>query len=86
MSLIKNAVVAICCLSSLTINAQDKYFSKWPTGSSPQEIGIRVANHFIETPHPNFGSPKPPKSITYPETCAWYGALLFAMLTMIRIW
>jgi rhamnogalacturonyl hydrolase YesR len=50
----------------------------WPKGSSPEEIGKRVADRFIATPHPNFGRPAPPKTITYPEVCAWYGALTFA--------
>lgn len=53
----------------------------WPAGCSPQEIGQRVAAHFVATPHPNFGRSEPPKFITYPETCAWYGALTFAHLT-----
>jgi unsaturated rhamnogalacturonyl hydrolase len=52
----------------------------WPQGSSPTEVGRRVAERFIATPHPNFGSPQPPTEITYPETCAWYGALTFAKL------
>ncbi len=51
---------------------------KWPKGSSPVEIGKRVANRFIAVPHPNFGRPTPPKTITYPEVCTWYGALTFA--------
>lgn len=50
----------------------------WPKGTSPKEIGIRVADHFVVTPHTNFGRPTPPKVITYPESCAWYGALTFA--------
>lgn len=50
----------------------------WPKGSTPQEIGKRVADRFIATPHPNFGRPTPPKVITYPEVCTWYGALTFA--------
>ena len=53
----------------------------WPKGSSPQEIGIRVAERFIATPHTNFNRPTPPKVITYPETCTWYGALTFAKET-----
>lgn len=53
-------------------------FDHWPKGTSPKEIGSRVANRFLETPHPNFGRPTPPKTITYPEVCAWYGALTFA--------
>lgn len=51
---------------------------KWPKGTSPVEIGKRVADRFIATPHPNFGRPTPPKVITYPEVCAWYGALKFS--------
>lgn len=53
----------------------------WPKGSSPTEIGKRVAQRFVATPHTNFGRPTPPRSITYPETCTWYGALTFARLT-----
>jgi len=56
----------------------------WPKGSSPKEIGTRVAERFVATPHTNFGRPTPPKSITYPETCTWYGALTFARLSHQR--
>jgi unsaturated rhamnogalacturonyl hydrolase len=56
-------------------------FKTWPKGSSPKEIGKRIADHFIATPHTNFGRPVPPKVITYPETCTWYGALTFARET-----
>ena len=53
----------------------------WPKGTSPQEIGIRVAERFIVTPHTNFNRPTPPPRITYPEICTWYGALTFAKET-----
>lgn len=56
-------------------------FGSWPKGRSPQEIGTRVAERFVATPHTNFGRSPPPKSITYPETCTWYGALTFAQLS-----
>jgi len=56
-------------------------FKNWPKGSSPKEIGKRVADHFIKTPHTNFNRPTPPRTITYPETCTWYGALTFANVT-----
>jgi rhamnogalacturonyl hydrolase YesR len=65
---------------ALPLSAQ-KEFTKWPVGSSPQEIGKKVAQHFLETPHTNFGRPEPPKQITYPEVATWYGALNFAKLT-----
>lgn len=56
-------------------------FDNWPKGASPQEIGKLVAERFAATPHTNFGRPTPPGSITYPETCTWYGALTFARLS-----
>ncbi|HEV2272712.1 MAG TPA: glycoside hydrolase family 88 protein [Acidobacteriaceae bacterium] len=42
---------------------------------SPAEVGKRVAEHFIVSPHQG------PKTIIYPEVCAWYGALSFAEAT-----
>lgn len=53
----------------------------WPAGSSPREIGQRVAARFVASPHQNFGRPTPPARITYPEVCAWYGALIFSRAT-----
>ncbi len=61
--------------------AQTFSFGPWPKGKSPAEIGKRVAEHFVVQPHGNFGNPNPRKSIVYPESCAWYGALTFAALT-----
>lgn len=52
----------------------------WPEGASPQEIGKRVAERFVASPYGGFGRTTPPESITYPETCTWYGALTFAQL------
>ena len=51
-------------------------FKHWPAGSSPQEIGKRVAENFVIRPLPGA-----PRKITYPEVCTWYGALTFASLT-----
>ena len=56
-------------------------FSDWPAGKSPKEIGDRIAKHFVESPHQNFGNPGRPRHITYPEVCTWYGALTFAQVT-----
>ena len=55
--------------------AQQDYFTGWPEGTSPTEIGKRVAERFVSGPHMD------PKRITYPEVCAWYGALSFAQLS-----
>lgn len=59
----------------------DKYFGSWEQGTSPLEIGKRVADRFVASPHPNFGRPTPPVRISYPEICAWYGSLTFAKVT-----
>ena len=55
-----------------------KHLASWPDSAAPLKVGRLVTDRFIATQHPNFGSPKPPDSITYPEVCAWYGALTFA--------
>ncbi|HUL34405.1 MAG TPA: glycoside hydrolase family 88 protein [Candidatus Eisenbacteria bacterium] len=73
------AVVTFLSVSSAS--GQQKEFAKWPAGSSPQEIGKRVAERFAASPHANFGRPTPPEHITYPESVAWYGALTFAQLS-----
>ena len=66
------------CSSVQTTQGPDAYFKSWPKGKSPLEVGQRVAQHFIDSPHSNFGRPGPPPYITYPEVCSWYGALTFA--------
>jgi unsaturated rhamnogalacturonyl hydrolase len=57
------------------------YLSSWTKSESPKIIGKRISERFIESPHPNFGKNTPPKSITYPESCTWYGALEYSRLT-----
>jgi unsaturated rhamnogalacturonyl hydrolase len=67
-----------CALVATTVMSAAYDFGAWPAGTSPQEIGQRVADRFVASPHQNYGRPTPPKTITYPEVCTWYGALLFA--------
>jgi rhamnogalacturonyl hydrolase YesR len=57
-----------------TASTQD-YFSNWPAGRSPQEIGKRMAEHFVASPHQYTAT------LHYSEVGAWYGALTFAQLT-----
>lgn len=73
-------LMTLCAIAVLPVHAQ-KAFKKWPAGSSPREVGKRVAEHFVNTPHTNFGRPGPPPFITYPESVAWYGALTFAQVS-----
>jgi rhamnogalacturonyl hydrolase YesR/catechol 2,3-dioxygenase-like lactoylglutathione lyase family enzyme len=55
--------------------AAQNYFTNWPAGMSPAEVGKRVAAHFVASPHQDA------RRIIYPEVCAWYGALTFAHLS-----
>ena len=55
--------------------AQDANFTNWPAGTSPQEVGKAVADHFVTSPHQYTAT------IHYSEICTWYGALTFAQLT-----
>lgn len=69
-----------------TANAKDKSFdlSRFPEGKSPQEIGIRIADKFLNTPHSRYGNTrpeKPPTQITYPDVCTWLGGMWFAEAT-----
>jgi unsaturated rhamnogalacturonyl hydrolase len=61
---------------TLSANAQaNSYFTNWPAGVSPQEVGKRVAEHFVVSPH------QYTPTIHYSEVATWYGALTFATLT-----
>jgi unsaturated rhamnogalacturonyl hydrolase len=72
----------VVCIVTLTLSASaQKAFNKWPAGTSPKEVGKRVADRFVVTPPTNFGRPGTPAFITYPESVAWYGALTFAQLS-----
>jgi len=58
-----------------------KEFSNWPAGTSPQEIGKRVAERYAASDYINLHRHPPTPTIIYPEVCTWYGALTFAQLT-----
>ena len=59
----------------------DGQFKNWPIGTSPEKIGIRVAEHFIASPHGVYTAPGTKPHIPYFEVCTWYGAFGFAQLT-----
>jgi unsaturated rhamnogalacturonyl hydrolase len=58
--------------------AQPKEFTNWPTGTSPQEVGKRVADRFVST------GELPTKPAMYPSVCTYYGALTFADISHNR--
>jgi unsaturated rhamnogalacturonyl hydrolase len=73
---------SLLCLSCAHLSGQKESadLSSWPAGASPQKIGRRVAERFLQTPYGGFNRTSPPESIPYPEVCTWYGALTFARL------
>lgn len=74
------AAVALLAVASAS-RAQQKEFKNWPAGTSPQEVGKKLAERFAAGPHTNFNRSTPPAHITYPESVAWYGALTFAQVS-----
>jgi len=68
-------VPGLLLAGAIPLAAQTDLFNNWPTGSSPQEVGKRVAEHFVTSPHQGDGT------IFYGEAAAWYGAFTFSQLT-----
>src|SRR5437879_200167 len=64
-------ILAIVAAAS-PVKAQQE-FKDWPAGTTPRDVGKRVAERFVVTPHTNFGRAEPPTFITYPESVTWYG-------------
>jgi rhamnogalacturonyl hydrolase YesR len=67
---------ALMIASNMPVFAQGgDYFANWPKGSSPQEVGKKLTEHFVASPH--MTSP----TMHYAEVATWYGGLTFAQLT-----
>ncbi len=77
--------IMICMMVLLlqlhTVMAQSG-LKRWPRGASPQEIGDRVAERFLLSPHGIYNAPGIRPHIPYFEVCTWYGALTFAKESM----
>ncbi len=73
--LIFAALVSIVPTSAL---AQNGHFENWPAGSSPRELGKRLAENWVKRDF-EFQSGKR-QFLIYPEVCTWYGALATAKL------
>ena len=66
------------------------YFSNLPKGATPEEVGKKLADHFVTgptAPSPRLPTPQMAnlpsymRTIGYAEIGTWYGALNFAQLT-----
>jgi len=73
------AIVLSIALCPLVYSQQE--FTHWPAGSSPKQIGKRVAARFLASPHLLVTQEAKQPYINYPESVTWYGALTFAQLS-----
>lgn len=60
-------------------DAQSEYFGKWPAGTSPKEVGKRLAENWVKRDF-EFQSGRR-QFLIYPEVCTWYGVLNIAKST-----
>ena len=67
------ALSFVLSIGTLTAAGQSEYFNNWPAGTSPKEIGKRLAENFAKRDF-EFQSGKR-QFVIYPEACAWYGSL-----------
>jgi rhamnogalacturonyl hydrolase YesR len=70
----------------MVLNAKTSEYDlkNFPKGQTPQEIGTRIAEKFLKTPHSRYGNTRPeipPTQITYPDVCTWLGGMWFAEVT-----
>ncbi len=66
--------------SATATPVHNKYFTDWPVGTDPRDVGKRVAEAFI--PVPNMEMPSHgPKALHYSHVATWTGALQFAQVT-----
>ena len=78
----KKIILLCCCLSACLIASAKDLKDNFTGKYAPEKVGAKVCARFIEVPHPNFDErTDPPQEITYPETCAWLGAIRFARTT-----
>lgn len=77
-ALVALAILLLTAGAAGSGNAQS-YFRNWPKGSSPQEVGKRVAENFAARKLEVEDGKR--KFVIYPEVCAWYGSLTVAQLT-----
>ena len=57
--------------------AQQSQLTNFPEGFTPEEVGKRLAYHFVDDRHDLYSG----RWIHYAEVCTWYGALTYALQT-----
>lgn len=70
----------LLCLIVQGVYSQSYDLKNFPKGSQPREIGIKVTERYLKTPHSHWGNidgKQKTTLITYPDVCTWLGALWF---------
>lgn len=71
---------ALSILIVTNVQSQSYDLKNFPKGSQPGEIGVKLTERYLQTPHSHWGNidgKNTPTFITYPDVCAWLGALWF---------
>jgi rhamnogalacturonyl hydrolase YesR len=71
---------AVLVAASVATFAQSSHFTDWPAGTEPREVGKRIAERFIPTPHMDMNT-HGPNALHYSHVATWTGALTFATLS-----
>jgi unsaturated rhamnogalacturonyl hydrolase len=81
-SILTSILSAGVSLLAVAAAPRTEYFSAWPQGASPAEVGKRVAENFLTRKYRYETVPeKAALGVIYPEVISWYGALTLAQLT-----
>ena len=64
-----NWVWGMLLWGTVNVSAQNAALKKFPEGSQPQEVGDRIVNKFLKTPHTRFGNPRAEKAPNYADCC-----------------
>ena len=68
-------LLGLASLPALAADPGADTFAAWPAGTSPSEVGQRVAERFLASPHALWHERG---TISYSEVCTWTGAVDFA--------
>jgi rhamnogalacturonyl hydrolase YesR len=73
------ALLTLICGCATAQKSDGEHFTDWPAGTSPAEVGKRVAENFLARKFEWEEGKR--QYVIYPEVCAWYGSLTVAKLT-----
>jgi rhamnogalacturonyl hydrolase YesR len=77
-TLIHHSLAGLMIVGLAGVATAQKQFTNWPAGTSPQEVGKKIAQNMI----PRWIPTRP--AVHYAEDSTWYAALEFARLTNDR--